>query len=218
VLRKRTLKISVILYLTELFICCLSVSEAKSAGKLEITIWSNRQTYLSSQSIPIYYKIRNVGDKPIAMIFRSLKECFNIKDQQGRGYPNTELNSYASYSDTLKPGDSLQGSEGIDARYNVVSAGEYTCYLESYQPPAKSNILTIKVEDPTGDEKKSLDLYLEAEKLHWCNDKDPQNGNLLFPNIWRLKRNILTVYMHHKHFTRLPLYTYILITKKIKRE
>ena len=82
--------------------------------------------------------------------------------------------SYGFISDSLKPNEAFEGSEGIDGRYGIVDAGEYTCYLESPQwinaPSARSNEIKITIRNPEGEEKKALGLHLEAEGLRYGRD------------------------------------------------
>jgi tetratricopeptide (TPR) repeat protein len=161
-----------------LFVFLLFLTQSKfaiSAGRLQIEIWSDKIEYLTREPISVHYKVKNVGDKPVIMIFHALKGYFKIKDQQGREYPNMFSFSYAFISDSLKPNESFEGSEGIDARYGIRQPGEYTCYLETPKwvntPVTKSNEIKIKVKDPEGEEKKALELYLEAEKLKYGKDE-----------------------------------------------
>ena len=170
-----------------LFVFLLLLVEPKlviSAGQLQIEIWSDKAEYLTREPLSVHYKIKNVSDKPVIMIFHAMKGYFKIKDKQGREYPNTASFSYGFISDTLKPNDSIEGSEGIDARYGIVRSNEYTCYLESPDwvntPLTKSNEIKIVVKDPKDDEKESLDLYLEAEKLAWCKDTNRKKWELGF--------------------------------------
>lgn len=167
------------IFVPPLFIFLLFLIQTKlavSGGQLRIEIWSDKTEYLIREPISVHYKVKNIADEPVIMIFHALKGYFKIKDQQGREYPNTASFSYAFISDSLKPNEVFQGSEGIDARYGIVNPGEYTCYLESPKwgntPSAKSNEITIKVKVPKGDEKKALDMLLEAERLKYARDKD----------------------------------------------
>jgi len=169
----------------------LFLTESKlaiSAGRLQIEIWSDKTEYLTREPISVHYRIKNIGDKPVIMIFHALKGYFKIQDQQGRQYPNLLSGSYGFISDSLKPNEAFEGSEGIDGRYGIVDVGEYTCYLESPKwinaPSTRSNEIKIRIKDPEGEEKKALRLYLEAEDLKYGRDeqgkKDLQKRELGF--------------------------------------
>jgi tetratricopeptide (TPR) repeat protein len=154
-------------------------SGGNCAGCLDIRIWSDKYEYLTREPILVDYEVKNISDTPVRTIFDLFNEHFNIKDQDGRGYSNLMLGSYASFSDTLKPGESYKGGLAIDGRYQIVSQGEYICYMEIPKDlllpfcseKSKSNPIKIKVKDPEGTEKKALELYLEAGKLKYARNK-----------------------------------------------
>jgi TolA-binding protein len=184
-----------------------------SAVQLKIEIWSDKDEYLTREPISVHYRVKNVGDEPAIMIFHALKGDFRIEDQQGKVYPNTASFSYGFISDTLKPNESVEGSEGIDARYAIVKAGEYTCYLQTppwiKAPITKSNQIIIKVNDPEGEEKKALELYLEAEELSWCKDKDPQKWELGFQKYQELvDKYPKSVYAPQSLYAAMMVYLY----------
>jgi TolA-binding protein len=138
----------------------ISPGEVKSAGEINIKIWVDKDLYLVREPIFVNYSIKNVTDSLLFLSFNEIEEYFVIKDQNGR----------------------LE----ITSAYGVKQVGEYNGSLQmpsgGFFPytGAKSNTIKIKVKGPTGDEKKALDLYLEAQKLHWCKDKDPKKWEQAF--------------------------------------
>ncbi|MGB2989580.1 MAG: tetratricopeptide repeat protein [Candidatus Zixiibacteriota bacterium] len=156
---------------------CLQKS-ASAVCPFEIKIHSDKTEYLTREPISVRYEVKNISDSTICFAFDNVKEFFNIKDQQERGYANIEHGDYFICPDTIHPNEVFKGSEGIDSRYRIFQPGEYTCFLDFFV--CKSNILKIKVKNPTGDERKALDLYLEAQKLHWCKDKNPKKWEQAF--------------------------------------
>jgi tetratricopeptide (TPR) repeat protein len=168
-------KSSIILQVLLLAIILVSFRFQKSASAgcpFEIKIRGDKREYLTREPIIVHYEVKNISDSAICFAFDNVKEFFNIKDQLGRGYANIDHGDYFICPDTIHPNEVFSGSEGIDFRYRIIQPGEYTCFVDFFG--CKSNILKIMVKDPTGDEKKALNLYLEAHELHWCKDKDPK--------------------------------------------
>lgn len=151
---------------------------ASARCPFEIKVQSDKREYLTREPIIAHYQVENISDSTICFAFDNVKEFFNIKDQLGTGYANIEHGDYFICPDSIHPNEVFSGSERIDFRYRIVQPGEYTCFINF--SGCKSNILKIKVKDPLGNEKKALDLYLEANKLHWCKDKDPQKWEQAF--------------------------------------
>jgi hypothetical protein len=141
-------------------------------GQLEIRIWTTKDVYLALEPVVVGFEVKNVGDTNFTIHgdLDAVKQFFHITNDKGKNYHNTLLVSYFGTS-SLQPGESYKDSEEIGSRYGVTGPGIYTCFLEVQHH--KSNILKFKIIEPEGDEKKALDLYLEADRLHWCNDKDP---------------------------------------------
>jgi hypothetical protein len=154
-----------------LFICS-GYHRACAQGQLEIRIWTEKEVYFSHEPIFVHFELKNVGDSSFAVsaTFDYVKELFHITNDKGRRCLNTLLGFYCGNS-ILQPGESYKDSEEIGSRYGVTGPGIYTCFLEVQHH--KSNILKFRIIEPEGDEKKALDLYLEADNLLWCNDKDP---------------------------------------------
>jgi tetratricopeptide (TPR) repeat protein len=151
---------------------------ATATCPFETQIHSQKIEYLTREPISVSYEVKNISDSTICFAFDNVKEFFNIKDQLGTGYANIEHGDYFICPDSIHPNDVFSGSECIDSRYRILKPGEYTCFLDFFG--CKSNVLKIKVKDPKGDEKKALDLYLQAQKLHWCEDRDPQKWEQAF--------------------------------------
>lgn len=149
--------------------------DIECSGLLSIKIWSDKKNVLVREPIMVDYEIKNSGDQPIRMIFDALQECFKVGDQNGKQYFSLLSVSFGFASDTLKPGQSHQGRIDIGERYGITDSGEYTIYLNSpvwgKVSSASSNTLKIRVKEPTGDEKKALDMFLEAEKLKYSRDR-----------------------------------------------
>jgi tetratricopeptide (TPR) repeat protein len=155
-----------------LFSYAIHVSYA-ATHLMQTKICTEKDVYLTREPIIVNYEVKNVANKTIRLNFLAMGMYFNIKDQDGKGYENKlNVSIGFAYPDSLNPGESYEGSENITDRYAVINSGEYTCFLDSPSPEAKSNILTIKVKSPTGYEKKALDMFLEAEKLKWARNDD----------------------------------------------
>jgi hypothetical protein len=142
---------------------------------IEIRIWSDKREYLIREPILIHYEVKNSGDSPIILSFDEFGEYFKIKDEKNSSYANMFLVQYV-LTDTLKPNEFYRGRANISDRYRIIDAGEYTIFMETPEgdvlPVTKSNIIKIKVKNPIGEEKKVLDMFLEAERLEWARDKD----------------------------------------------
>ncbi|MGB8658201.1 MAG: hypothetical protein WCE90_10530 [Candidatus Zixiibacteriota bacterium] len=156
---------------------CLQKS-ATAVCPFEIKIHSDKTEYLTREPISVRYEVKNISDSAICFTFDNVREFFNIKDQMGRGYANIETGDYITCPDTIHPDEVFKGSECIDSRYRISQPGEYTCFIDF--SGCKSNVVKIKVKEPVGDEKKALGLYLEAQKLHWCKDRDPKKWEQAF--------------------------------------
>ena len=172
---------SLIVGISIILVVLLASVVSKSSEKLQIKIWTDKNEYLTREPIIVNYEVKNIADRTVRLNFLALSMYFDIKDQDGKGYPNKLYLSFGfAYPDSLKPSESYESGENITDRYGVVFPGEYTCSLNNPSPEAKSNVITIKVKDPKGDEKKALNLYLEAEKLKYTKDKDPKKRELGF--------------------------------------
>jgi tetratricopeptide (TPR) repeat protein len=116
-----------------------------------------------------------------------LNDYFLIKDQDGITFDNRLSTFYAVMNpNTLKPSDIFSDEEEISDKYGVIDPGEYSCYIQmppgpfSPSPETKSNLIKIKIKAPEGTEKEALGIFLEAEKLKWTTDKDPEKIVLAF--------------------------------------
>ncbi len=174
-MQRKILMIIVSLILILLFFS----SPLLASEKLQIRIWADKNIYLVYEPIIVHYEIKNLGDSTFTVYetFDGLKGMFKIKNENGKDYFSMMINDYASPS-VLQPDSSYQGCEEISDRYGVTDSGKYICFLPV--SGSQSNVLKIKLIVPEGNEKKSLNLYLEAEKLHWCKDKDPEKWKLGF--------------------------------------
>ena len=158
-----------------------SVSTVSGTDLIQIRIGTDKNEYLTREPIIVNYEVKNIADRTVHLNFLALSMYFDIKDQEGRGYANKLMLSFGfAYPDSLKPGESYESSENVADRYGIVFPGEYTCLLKNPSPKAKSNMIGIKVKHPKGDDKKALDLYLRAEKLDQCKDKDPDKWEQAF--------------------------------------
>jgi tetratricopeptide (TPR) repeat protein len=156
-----------------------SNEEANGFCSFEIKISSGKTQYFVFEPIFVHYQIRNTSDTTVCFVLDRAKEFFNIKDQEGRGYHNTELSEYLFCPDTLKPNQALDDWEDIRERYRMDNAGSYVCFNNFHG--CSSNVLNIEVVRPTGEEEKALALFEEAYRLHWsCDDKDTEKWGELF--------------------------------------
>jgi hypothetical protein len=177
----------IIIYLSLISIAFgfISPDVVKSAGEINIKIWIDKVLYLSREPIFVNYEIKNVSDSFLLLCFSEIQEHFVIKDQDGRFHGPLTRGEYV-HGDTLHPDQSHTAWLDITFSYRVTEPGEYECRIQmpsgGFFPytGAKSNTVTIKIKNPTGNEKKALDLYLEAQKLHWCKDKDPKKWEQAF--------------------------------------
>ena len=153
----------------------LILGEIKSSDEIKIKIWVDKSLYLTREPIFVNYEIKNVSDSVLFLNFFEIYEYFMVKDQSGRFYGPLTRGEYV-HGDRLLPQGSHSAWLNITDLYRVTEAGEYTCFIQmpagGFFPytGAKSNTIKIKVEEPKGDERKALDLYLQAEKLRWTKD------------------------------------------------
>ena len=160
---------------------------SQASDKLQIKIWTDKNEYLTREPIYVHYEVKNITDSTIALNFEALKEYFVIKDQDDRIFSNRLTSFYAVLNpNSLKANTSYYASEEISDRYGMLELGEYSCYIQMppgpFSPSAetKSNVIKIKVIASKGEEKKALELFLEAEKLKWTPDKTPEKRALGF--------------------------------------
>jgi hypothetical protein len=158
-----------------LFIITSLVSQA--SDKLQIRIWTEKDQFFVHEPIPVHYEVKNISESTVRLSFGMIHEDFVIKDEQGRGYATHFRGSFSGGGDSLRPSESHNAIVDVSGYYGVTNVGEYTCYIYT-QPSAvlhfpwtKSNTIKFKVIEPKGDEKKALDLFLEAEKLKYSRDK-----------------------------------------------
>lgn len=169
------------------FFCCTMISiliivsqPAFSGSQLtQVRISASKAAYLEQEPIILRYTVKNISDRTIKLTFLDLPYHFKINDQNGLTYParfSIELGFVNT--DSLIPGQEYKDSVGITDLYGVVSSGEYSCYFELPQglkeyvsPGGKSNVIKIMVKEPEGDEKKALDMLLEADKLTFSRDE-----------------------------------------------
>ena len=146
---------------------------SQASDKLQIRIWTEKDQFFVHEAIPVHYEIKNISASTLRLCFTMIYEDFIIKDQQGRGYAPRIRGSYGACRDTLEPGEIHQNKLNVSGSYAVQNAGEYTCYIYTrpsnvlHFPWTKSNPIEFKVIEPKGDEKKALDMFLEAERLKY---------------------------------------------------
>ena len=170
-----------------LVFCIFVASICYASDRLEIKIWADKSEYLIREPVFVHYEVKNITDSTVALNFSALKEYFVIKDQNGRKFGNRLATYYAVLNpNSLKPNTSYCDREEISDRYGIMEPGEYSCYIQlppgPFSPSAgtKSNLIKIKVDVAKEEERKALDLFLEAEKLKWTPDKDPEKRALGF--------------------------------------
>lgn len=163
-----------------LFMLRLTLFPAVAKTELiEIKIWSDKLEYLVREPIVINYSVKNVSDRLVRINLTELSFCLRIRDEKGTSFPAQLSLSYGfAYPDSLKPGEEYKSGVSITDVYGVVSPGEYSCFLENPQGPkeyispgGKSNTIKVIVKEPEGEEKKVLDMFLEAERLAYSRDK-----------------------------------------------
>lgn len=159
----------------------LGFSLCEASDEIKIKIWIDKNEYLIREPIFAHYEVENITDSTIVLNPRALKDYFVIKNQDAQRFDSRLATYYAVMNpNSLKPNASYCDREEISDRYGVMQQGEYSCFLQmppgpfSPSPETKSNLIKIKVNAPKGDEKKALELFLEAEKLKWTPDKDPE--------------------------------------------
>ncbi len=152
-----------------------SIEYALTAGTIEIRIWTDKEDYIVREPILVYYEVKNKGSNPIILSFGLFGEYFEIKDKKGRSYGNMYLGEYA-LTDTLRSNESYKSRTNLSDRYRVTSAGEYTIFMQTPEegilPVTRSNVIRVKVKNPSGDEEKALDMLREADKLRWARDNE----------------------------------------------
>ena len=152
-----------------------SIAYALTAGTIEIRIWTNKKDYIVREPILVYYEVKNKDSNLIILSFGLFGEYFEIKDKKGRSYGNMYLGEYA-LTDTLRSNESYKSRTNLSDRYRVTNAGEYTIFMQTPEegilPVARSNVIKVKIQEPTGNEKKALDMLVEADRLRWARDSE----------------------------------------------
>ena len=180
-LRKRTFTFAWLIVLFSHVFFYTGVLQSKgeyAVCPFEIKISCDKTQYLVLEPVFVHYQIKNTSDTAVCFVLDRAKEFFNIRDQEGRGYHNTELSEYLFCPDTLKPNQAIDGWEDIRERYRMDRARSYVCFNNFHG--CSSNVLDIEVVQPAGEEKEALNLYLDTRKLHWCKDKDPKKWEQAF--------------------------------------
>jgi TolA-binding protein len=178
---KRKYKLFVFSLIPLMFTIYPILSAASGTDLIQMRIWTEKNEFILREPIIVNYEVRNITGRTVFLNFLALSMYFDIKDQEGRGYANKLIFSFGfAYPDSLKPSESYDSSENITDRYGIVFPGEYTCLLKNPSPEAKSNVITIKIRNPKGEDKKALDLFLDAKKLDECKDKDPKKWEQAF--------------------------------------
>jgi len=173
------------LFLVTLALSFVVLGEIESSDEIKIKIWVDKSLYLVREPIFVNYSIRNVTDSLLLLSFHEIREYFVIRDQTDRFFGPSMRGMYGG-GDSLLPQQTCSAWINITRSYEVREAGEYTCYIQmpsgGFFPytGAKSNTIKIKVNNPKGEEKKALELFLEAEKLKWTPDKAPEKRALAF--------------------------------------
>jgi tetratricopeptide (TPR) repeat protein len=182
-INKKVIRLAVSIFILGVLLIPM-VSQASE--KLQIKIWVDKDQFFVREPIPVNYEIKNISDSTVFLSFGMIAEDFVIKDEQGQDYSTHRRGSFSGGGNSLSPGETHQNGGDIGGLYEIKSVGEYTCYIYT-QPSAvfnfgwtKSNTIKFKVIEPQGDEKKALNMLLEAEKLAWCKDKDPKKWDLAF--------------------------------------
>jgi len=154
----------------------------QASEKIQIRIWTDKNEYLVREPIIVNYSIKNISDKIIKMTFLDSPFQFKITDQNGITYPSIgSILVGIPYRDSLIPTEEYKNSANITDGYAMINAGEYTCYFENPQGPkdyispgGRSNIIRVKVKEPTGEEKKALDMFLDAGTVETNEEESPR--------------------------------------------
>jgi hypothetical protein len=171
--------VKVLLGVITLLVNLCSNQEANGLCPFEITISSDKAEYFVLEPVFVRYQIKNTSDTAACLVLDRAKESFDIKDQEGRGYHNTELGECLFCPDTLQPNQVIDGWEDIRERYRVDHAGSYVCFNNFCG--CSSNVLNIQVVQPTGEERKALSLFEGACRLYWsCGDKESEKSQEAF--------------------------------------
>jgi hypothetical protein len=158
---------------------------SSSSAQLKMKIWVDKNSYLVREPVFLNYSIENATDSLLFFSFQEIREYFVIKDQNGRFFGPSTRGMYGG-GDSLLPHETHTGWTEIMSSYGVTEVGQYSCRLEMPSgglfpyTGAKSNTIEVIVKEPKGDEHKALQLYLEAQDLHWCKDKDPKKWERAF--------------------------------------
>jgi tetratricopeptide (TPR) repeat protein len=152
---------------------------SEAVDKPQVRIWVEKDQFFVHEPILVHYEIKNTSDSTLFLdVLR--EEHFVITDKEGKRY-ESHLKGTDMGVDHLRPGETRRGLVNISGLYGVVRISEYSCYLDvappgQIYPPqyerTKSNTIKIKVIEPEGEEKKALDMFLEAERLKYSRDKE----------------------------------------------
>lgn len=170
----------------------VTIGFVSKAELLQTQIWVDKREYLLAEPILVKYRVKNIGDKVVMVNLQETGRYLDMKDEQGESYPkkrsySTPVSlSYSLYfPDSLTPGDEVEGCINLQDIYGAISAGEYTCLLRNPEgrvtnalmlPNATSNTIGIWVKNPTGEEKKALDVFSEAKRLGPVADIEDTSG------------------------------------------
>jgi len=152
-----------------------------ASDQIQIKIWTDKKLYLTREPLFVHLEVENISDSTICLNCDQLTHYFRITDQKGKIYSCYVITESWGCGDTLEPREKCHYAGDIAGGYGILDdhsksfsnyfpAGEYTFFIEmpksSFSPRTKSNTLKIKVDEPKGDEKKAMELFIKADTLH----------------------------------------------------
>lgn len=168
--------------LTIIVILILLISElyANESFDAVVTISSDKEEYISHEAILINIEINNYG-KPGLRLNNNILEFFIITDSNNNRF-SVNYHSYSDKSNEMNIGETVKMQVNVISYYGMINddtgnfstyfpPGTYSIqYIYRYPgyPPIESNIISVSVKEPIGDEKLALNFLRQG----WAAQKE----------------------------------------------
>jgi hypothetical protein len=147
------------------------VEQLEEAANLKAELKTHKAAFLVREPIWVNVKVTNVGNEDRSVYFNS-RTGLVIQDVKGKKYPCTVRVSQSPV--TIKAGETLNDKFDLLVNYGIsdnkfrlfgyLPAETYVVFY-SAQKGVRSEIDTVKVLVPTGDELEAMNLVMEADDL-----------------------------------------------------
>jgi len=163
-----------------------------SVAGLEISISSQKSTFLLLEPVLVRYQVKNIGPDSIKFRKSAIPTSFIVTDSKNKKYHSNFSGSYLGLPPAFGPGESVEGAVDLNiygkrvtksSSTSALPIGKYKAYLEiklyGVNKKAMSNTIELEVVEPSGKEKEAYRGILAADSLRMLKQKEASYKKML---------------------------------------